>query len=99
MARQIVAMACRDGEKSEHDHGAQAFRPQPQAMAIRTTTQKYEAQLDLRHGAHLAELRYGNNKRSHDLSATEQRVLEDFEYGKLDKQHDNLRVVKPNHWR
>jgi hypothetical protein len=60
---------------------------------------KYEAQLDLRHGAHLAELRYGNNKRSHDLSATEQRVVEDFECGKLDKQHDNLRVVKPNHWR
>ena len=60
---------------------------------------KYEAQLDLRHGAHLAELRYGNNKRSHDLSATEQRVVEDFECGKLDKQHDNLRVVKPNQWR
>jgi hypothetical protein len=60
---------------------------------------KSEAQLDLRHGVHLAELRDGNKKRPHDLSATEQRVLEDFDSGKFDKRHEHLRVLKPNYWR
>jgi hypothetical protein len=59
---------------------------------------KWEAQQELRQGAHLAELRDGNNKRFHDMSATEQRVLEDFDCGKLEKRHDDLRVLKPNHW-
>ena len=59
---------------------------------------KLEAQQELRQGAHLAELRDGNNKRFNDMSATEQRVLEDFDCGKLEKLHDDLRVLKPNHW-
>jgi hypothetical protein len=59
---------------------------------------KWEAHQELRQGAHLAELRDSNNKRFHDMSATEQRVLEDFDCGKLEKLHDDLRVLKPNHW-
>jgi len=47
----------------------------------------------------LAKLRDGNNKRRHDMSATEHRVLEDFDGGKLEKQFEDLRVLKPNHWR
>ena len=52
-----------------------------------------------RQGAHLAELRDTNRKRFHDMSATEQRVLQDFDGGKLEKQCNDLRVLKPNHWR
>jgi hypothetical protein len=58
---------------------------------------KYEAQEQLREGAHLAELRDSDRKRYHDMSATEQRVLEDFECGKLRKLHDEVRVRKPEH--
>ncbi len=56
---------------------------------------KYEAQEHLRQGAHLAELRDNNKKRYHDMSATEQRVLEDFECGRLKKHYDEVRVRKP----
>ena len=65
---------------------------------IERRRRKWEAQQELRQGAHLAELRDGNNKRFHDMSATEQRVLEDFDCGRLEKRHDDLRVRKPNHW-
>ena len=57
---------------------------------------KYEAQEQLREGAHLAELRDSNRKRYHDMSATEQRALEDFDHGKLKKLHDEVRVQKPD---
>ena len=60
---------------------------------------KGEAQQQLRKGARLAELRDSDRKRYHDMSATEQRVLEDFDDGILEKQFDHLRVLKPNHWR
>ena len=62
-------------------------------------SRKWEAQQELRQGAHLAELRDGNNKRFHDMSATEQRVLGDLDGGRLEKQCDDLRVLKPNDWR
>ena len=52
-------------------------------------------QQQLRQGAHLAELRDSNKKRFHDMSATEQRVLEDYDCGKLQKGHDDVRVRKP----
>ena len=65
---------------------------------IERRRRKWEAQQELRQGAHLAELRDSNNKRFHDMSATEKRVLEDFDCGKLEKLHDDLRVLKPNHW-
>ena len=55
---------------------------------------KYEVQEQLREGAHLAELRDSDRKRYHDMSATEQRVLEYFECGKLRKLHDEVRVRK-----
>ena len=56
---------------------------------------KWELQKQLRQGAHLAELRDSNRKRFHDMSATEQRVLEDYDCGKLQKRHDDVRVRKP----
>ena len=49
----------------------------------------------LRQGAHLAELRDTNRKRFHDMSATEQRVLKDYDSGKLQKRHDDVRIRKP----
>ena len=39
---------------------------------------KMELQQQLRQGAHLAKLRDSNRKRFHEMSATEQRVLEDY---------------------
>ena len=56
---------------------------------------KLELQQQLRQGAHLAKLRDTNRKRFHDMSATEQRVLEDYDCGKLQKRHDDMRVRKP----
>ena len=56
---------------------------------------KLELQKQLRQGAHLAELKDSNRKRFHDMSATEQRVLEDYDCGKLQKRHDDVRVRKP----
>ena len=56
---------------------------------------KTEMHEQLRLGKHLAELRDSGRKRFHDMSATEQRVLEDAEYGRLKKQHDEVRVRKP----
>ena len=49
----------------------------------------------LREGARLAELRDSNRKRFNDMSATEQRAVEDFDCGKLKKLHDKRRVQKP----
>ena len=49
---------------------------------------KGEAQQQLRKGARLAELRDSDRKRYHDMSATEQRAVEDFDCGKLKKLHD-----------
>ncbi len=66
---------------------------------IERRRRKWEAQQELQQGTHLAKLRDGNNKRRHDMSATEQRVLEDFDGGKMEKQFDDLRILKPNHWR
>ena len=53
---------------------------------------KWELQQQLRQGAHLAKLRDTNRKRFHDMSAREQRVLEDYDSGKLQKHHDDVRI-------
>ena len=58
-------------------------------------SQKAEAQEQLRHGKHLVELRDNDRKRFHEMSATEQRDLEDFECGRSKKRHDEVRVRKP----
>ena len=50
----------------------------------------------LRQGALLVNLRDSHAKRFHDMSATEQRVLEDYETGKLRKRLDEVRIRKPN---
>ena len=49
----------------------------------------------MRQGLFLANLRDTNVKRYHDMSAKEQRVLEDHDSGKLLKRYDNVRIRKP----
>ena len=56
---------------------------------------KSELQQQLRQGTHLAELRDTKRKRFDDMSATEQRVLEDYDCGKLQRRLDDVRVRKP----
>ena len=48
----------------------------------------------MRQGLFLAHLRDYNVKRYHDMSAKEQRVLEDHDSGKLRKRYDNVRIRK-----
>ena len=56
---------------------------------------KLQLEQNLRKGAYLALLRDTNVKRSRDMSAIEQRVLEDYDSGKLQKRHDDVRIRKP----
>ena len=58
---------------------------------------RIKLQLDkqLRKGMYLAHLRDTNVKRLGDMSATEQRVLEDHDNGKLRKRCDRIRIRKP----
>ena len=53
---------------------------------------KWALQQEVRQGTLLAELRDTNKKRLHQMSATEQRVLEEYETGKLQKRHDGYRI-------
>ena len=57
---------------------------------------KSDIEQQLRQGALLANLRNTHAKHFHDMSATEQRVLEDYETGKLRKRLDEIRIRKPN---
>ena len=57
---------------------------------------KSDIEQQLRQGALLVNLRDTHGKRYHDMSATEQRVLEDYETGKLRKLHNEIRIRKPN---
>ena len=56
---------------------------------------KLELKSQLHQGANSAELRDSNRKRFHDMSATEQRVLEEYDCGILQKRLDEIRVRKP----
>ena len=56
---------------------------------------KWALQQEVRQAKLLAELRDTNKKRLHQMSATEQRVLEEYETGKLQKRHDGYRIQKP----
>ena len=56
---------------------------------------KWTLQQEVRQGKRLAELRENNKKRLHQMSATEQRLLEEYETGKLQKRHDGYRIQKP----
>ena len=56
---------------------------------------KKELQQQLRQGEHLAKLRDSNRKRVHEMSATEQRVLADYETGLMQQIYDNVIVKKP----
>lgn len=57
---------------------------------------KKELQQQLRQGKDLAKLRDSKQKRFHEMSATEQRVLEDYETGEAQKIYDMVKVRK---WR
>ena len=56
---------------------------------------KWTLQQEVRQGTRLAELRDTNKKRLHQMSAAEQRILEEYETGKLQKRHDVYRIQKP----
>ena len=56
---------------------------------------KLQLEQQLRKGAFLANLRDTNVKRARDMSAKEQRVLEEYDTGKMQKRHDNVRIRKP----
>ena len=56
---------------------------------------KSDIEQQLRQGALLVNLRDTHRKRYHDMSATEQRILEEYETGKLQKRRDNLLIRKP----
>ena len=55
---------------------------------------KLHLEQQLRKGIFLAHLRDTNVKRFHDMSAEEQRVLEDHDNGKLRKRYDGVRIRK-----
>ena len=61
--------------------------------------EKNEAQQRLNQGAHLATLRDSGKKQFDDMSATEQQVLEDFDYNISKKRHEALRVQKSEPFR
>ena len=56
---------------------------------------KLQLEQQLRKGVFLAHLRDTNVKRFRDMSAIEQRVLEDHDNGKLRKRYDAVRIRKP----
>ena len=56
--------------------------------------EKLHLEQELRHGLYLANLREWGVKRVHDMSAEEQRVLEDHDNGKLRKRYDGVRIRK-----
>ena len=56
---------------------------------------KKDIEQQLRQGAWLANLRDTHVKCFHDMSATEQRLLEDYDAGKLRKRHDEVRIRRP----
>ena len=57
---------------------------------------KSDIQQQMRRGTLLVNLRDTHKKRFYDMSATEQRVLEDYETGKLRKRLHEVRIHKPN---
>ena len=61
--------------------------------------QKEEARQRVSQGARLATLRDIGKKKYDDMSATEQQILEDFDCNKSQRQHENRRVQKPEHFR
>ena len=56
---------------------------------------KSKLEQQVRQSAYLANLKDTKTKRFHDMSATEQRVLEQYDTGKMQKRHDNVRIRKP----
>ena len=56
---------------------------------------KSELEQQVRQGAYLAKVKDTKTKRFHGMSAKEQRVLEEYDTGKLQKRHDNVRIRKP----
>ena len=69
--------------------------PNEKAWQAWRRRRKLHLEQQLRKGAFLANLRNTNVKRFRDMSAIEQRVLEDHDNGKLRKRYDSVRIQKP----
>ena len=69
--------------------------PNEKEWQVDRRRRKSELEQQLRKGKYLAHLRDTKTKRYHDMSATEQRILEEYETGKLQKRRDNLLIRKP----
>ena len=66
----------------------------PGVTKVPVADQPADIEQQLRQGALLANLRDTHAKCFHDMSATEQRVLEDHDNGKLRKRYDGVRIRK-----
>ena len=55
----------------------------------------FEAKQQIKDGKFLAKQRDCGKIKFEDMSATEQQLLEDFDYEKLQQRHENLRVQEP----
>ena len=69
--------------------------PNEKEWQVDRRRRKSKLEQQLRKGKYLAHLRDTNTKRYHDMSATEQRILEEYDTGKLQKRRDNLLIRKP----
>ena len=69
--------------------------PNEKEWQVDRRRRKSELEQQLRKGKYLAHLRDTKTKRYHDMSATEQRILEEYDTGKLQKRRDNLLIRKP----
>ena len=85
-------------KRQNHPHTIMARKlsdPNEQRWRAWRRRRKLLLEQQMRQGLFLANLRDTNVKRYHDMSAKEQRVLEDHDSGKLRKRYDNVRIRKP----
>ena len=69
--------------------------PELKPWRVDRQRQKRKAKRELRQGADLAALRDSGHKDFHEMSATGQRLVQDFDYGKLKRRYDSLLIQKP----
>ena len=85
-------------KRQNHPHTITARRlsdPNEKLWQAGRRRRKLQLEQQLRKGLFLAHLRDTNVKRFRDMSAIEQRVLEDHDNGKLRKRYDDVRIRKP----
>ena len=69
--------------------------PNEKEWQVYRRRRKTELDQELRKGAYLAHLRDTKTKRYHDMSPTEQYILEEYDTGRLEKRRDNYLIRKP----